>query len=178
MSQFFVSGGQSIGVSASASVLQMNIQDWFPFGLTGLISLQSKGLSRVFSDTTVQKHQFFGAQLSLSSFLKERKWKKVKSLSCVRLFATPWTTAHQAPPSMGFSRQEYWSGLPFPSPYPASWAAIKMMCFRYRHTHLTHKPHILLLKIIFILYINQRRLVCTVGTCCKSQWLQRLISHR
>ena len=61
----FASGGQSIGVSASASVLPMNIQDWFPLGLTGLISLQSKGLSRVFSNTTVQKHQFFGTQLSL-----------------------------------------------------------------------------------------------------------------
>jgi len=67
MSQFFTSGGQSIGVSASASVLPMNIQDWFPLGLTGLISLQSKGLSRVFSNTTVQKHQFFSAQLSLWS---------------------------------------------------------------------------------------------------------------
>ena len=65
MSQFFASGGQSIGVSASASVLQMNIQDWFPLGLTGLISLLSKGLSRVFSNTRVQKHQFFGTQLSL-----------------------------------------------------------------------------------------------------------------
>ena len=65
MSQFFTLGGQSIGVSASASVLPMNIQDWFPLGLTGLISLQSKGLSRVFSNTTVQKHHFFGAQLSL-----------------------------------------------------------------------------------------------------------------
>ena len=65
MSQFFASGGQSIGASASASVLPMNIQDWFPLGLTSLISLQSKGLSRVFSRTTVQKHQFFGAQLSL-----------------------------------------------------------------------------------------------------------------
>ena len=56
MSQFFASGGQSIGVSASASVLPMNIQDWFPLGLIGLISLKSKGLSRVFSNTTVQKH--------------------------------------------------------------------------------------------------------------------------
>ena len=65
MSQFFTSGGQSIGVSASASVFPMNIQDWFPLGLTGWISLQSKVLSRVFSNTTVQKHQFFGAQLSL-----------------------------------------------------------------------------------------------------------------
>ena len=65
MSQLFISGGQSIGVSASTSVLPMNIQDWFPLGWTGCISLQSKGLSRVFSNTTVQKHQFFGAQLSL-----------------------------------------------------------------------------------------------------------------
>ena len=65
MSQFFSSGGQSIGVSALASVLPMNIQDWFPLGLTGLISFQSKGLSRIFSNTTVPKHQFFGAQLSL-----------------------------------------------------------------------------------------------------------------
>ena len=64
MSQFFTSGGQSIGASASASVFPMNIQDWYP-GLTGLISLLFKGLSRVFSNTTVQKHQFFGAQLSL-----------------------------------------------------------------------------------------------------------------
>ena len=61
ISQFFVSGGQSIGVSAS--VLPMNIQDWFALGLTGWICLQSKGLSRIFSNTTVQNHQFFGAQL-------------------------------------------------------------------------------------------------------------------
>ena len=67
MTQFFASGGQSIGVSASTSVLPMNIQDWFPLGWTGWISLPSKGLSRVFSNTTVQKHQFFGAQLSLWS---------------------------------------------------------------------------------------------------------------
>ena len=64
MSQFFASGGQSIGVSPSESVPPMNIQDSFPLGLTGLISLQSKRFSRVFSNTTVQKHQFFGAQLS------------------------------------------------------------------------------------------------------------------
>ena len=62
MSQYFASGGQNIGVSASASVLLMNIQDWFPLRLTCLISLQSKGLSRVFSNTTVHKHQFFGGQ--------------------------------------------------------------------------------------------------------------------
>ena len=65
MSHFFTSGGQGIGVSTSASVLSMDIQDWFPLGWTDWISLQSKGLSRVFSNTTVQKHQFFGAQLSL-----------------------------------------------------------------------------------------------------------------
>ena len=65
MSQFFASGGQSIRVSASASVLPMNIQDWFPLEWTGLISLQSKGLSRVLSNTTVQKHQFFCTRLSL-----------------------------------------------------------------------------------------------------------------
>ena len=65
MSQLFTSGGQSIGVSASTSVLPMNSQDWFPLGWTGWISLLSKGLSRVLSNTTVQKHQFFCTQLSL-----------------------------------------------------------------------------------------------------------------
>ena len=65
MSQLFASGGQSIGVSASTSVLPMNTQDWSPSGWTGWFSLQFKRLSRVISNTTVQKHQFFGAQLSL-----------------------------------------------------------------------------------------------------------------
>ena len=65
MSQLFTSGGQSIGVLASKSVLPMNTQDWSPLGRTGWISLQSKGLSRVFSNTTLQKHHFFRAQLSL-----------------------------------------------------------------------------------------------------------------
>ena len=68
------SGGQSIGISASASVLPMNTQDWFLLGLTSLISLQSKGLSRVFSNTTVQKHQFFGTQLSLWSNSHIHTW--------------------------------------------------------------------------------------------------------
>ena len=67
MSLFFASRGQSIGASASASVLPMNIQGWFPLGFIGLISLLSKGCSRVFSSTTVGKHQFFGAQPSLQS---------------------------------------------------------------------------------------------------------------
>ena len=65
ISQLFTSGGQSIGVSPVQSILPMNTQDWSPLGWIGWISLQSKGLSRVFSNTTVQKHQFFGAQLSL-----------------------------------------------------------------------------------------------------------------
>ena len=74
MSQLFTSGGQSIGVSASTSVLPMNTQHWFPLGWTGWISSQSKGLSRVFSNTTVQKHQFFGAQLSLQSNSHIHTW--------------------------------------------------------------------------------------------------------
>ena len=75
MSQFFTSGGQRIGVSASASVLPMNTQDyWFPLGWTGWISLLSKGLSRVFFNTTVQKHQFFSAQLSLESNSHIHTW--------------------------------------------------------------------------------------------------------
>ena len=75
VSQFFPSGGQSIGVSASASALPMNSRDWFPLGWTGLISLQSKGLSSVLtSNTTVQKHQFFGTQPSLWSDCHIHTW--------------------------------------------------------------------------------------------------------
>ena len=74
MSQLFISGGQSIGASVSVSVLPMNSQDWLPLRLTSLISLQFKGLSRVFSNTTVQKHQFFNAQLSLWSNSHIHTW--------------------------------------------------------------------------------------------------------
>ena len=74
MSQFFTSGGQSTGLLPSASVLPINIYDWFSLGLTGLISLLFKGLSRVFSNSTVQKHQFFGAQLSLWSNSHIHTW--------------------------------------------------------------------------------------------------------
>ena len=74
VSQLFASGGQSIGVSASTSVLPMNTQDWSPLGWTGWISLQSKGISRVFSNMTVQKHQFFSAQLSLYSNSHIHAW--------------------------------------------------------------------------------------------------------
>ena len=78
ISQHFTSGSQSIEVSASASVLPMNIHDWFPLWLTGLISLLSKGLTRVYSSTTIQKHQFFGAQPSLwsNSHTSMYYWKK------------------------------------------------------------------------------------------------------
>ena len=74
MSQIFTSGGQSIGVSASTSVLPTNIQDWFPLGWTSGISLESKGLSRVSSNTTVQKHKFFGVQLSFYSYFHIHTW--------------------------------------------------------------------------------------------------------
>ena len=74
VSQFFTSRGQRIGASASASVLPVNIQDWFPLGWTGLISLQSKGLWRLFSNTTIPKHQFFGTQLSLWSNSHTHTW--------------------------------------------------------------------------------------------------------
>ena len=80
MSQLFTSGSQSIGVSALASVLPMNSQDWSPLGWTGWTSLQSKGLSRVFSNTTVQKHQFFGAQLSSQSNSHIHTWLLEKTL--------------------------------------------------------------------------------------------------
>ena len=76
ISQFSTSGGQSIGASASESVLPMNIQNWFPLGWTGWICLQSKGLSRVFS--TVEKHQFFGAQLSLWPYFHMQTWLQEK----------------------------------------------------------------------------------------------------
>ena len=78
MSQLFAWGGQSIGVSASASVLPKNTQDWSPSEWTDWISLQSKGLSRVFSNTTVQKHQFFGAQLSSQSNSHIHTWPQEK----------------------------------------------------------------------------------------------------
>ena len=79
MSQLFTSGGQNIGVSASTSVLPMNTQDWSPLEWTGWISLESKGLSRVFANTTVQKHQFFGVQLSSQSNSHIHTWPLEKT---------------------------------------------------------------------------------------------------
>ena len=135
MSQLFTSAVQSIGVSTSASVLPMNIQDWFPLGLTGWISLQSKGLSRVVAAAAKSLQlcptlcdptdgsppgspvpgilQARTLEWVAISFSNAWKWKvKVNLLCRARLLATPWTAAFQAPPSMGFSRQEYWSGVP------------------------------------------------------------------
>ena len=85
MSQFFTSGGQSIGVSASASVLPVNIQDWFPLGWTGLIALQSKELSRVFSNTTVRKHQFFPLRLYDPTFTSVLDYLKNHSFDSMDL---------------------------------------------------------------------------------------------
>ena len=98
MSRLFASGGQSIRVSASASVLAMNIQERFPLGLTGLISSQCKGLSRVFSSATIQKNQFFGAQPSLWSNSHIHTWLSEKPLekemathSNILAWEIPWT---------------------------------------------------------------------------------------
>ena len=134
MSQLFTTGGRSIGASDLASVLPMNIPGWFASELTGLISLQSKGLSRVFSSTTVRKHQFFGAQPSFMVQLSYLYMTTGKTIALTlwifvgqvmsllfffaffpQLFAVPWSIAHYAPLSMRFSSREYWSGLPFPS---------------------------------------------------------------
>ena len=98
MSQLFPWGGQSIGVSASASVLPVNTQDWSPLGWTGWISLQPKGLAVLLK---------FNSHAILFLYLL------VAQCVCW-LFTTPWIVASQATLSMGFPRQEYWSGLPFP----------------------------------------------------------------
>ena len=90
MSQLFASRGQSTGASASASVLPMNTPDWFPLGLIGLIFLQSKGLPRVFSSTTLWKHQFFGAQLSLWSNSTIHMWLLIKYLWLYRPLSAKW----------------------------------------------------------------------------------------
>ena len=111
VSQLFAWGGQSTGVSALASFLPKKSQGWSPSEWTGWISLKSKGLSSIFSNTTVQKHQFFSSQISSQSNCHIHTWPQD---------ATPWTVARQLPLSMESSRQEYWSGLPFPSPGESS----------------------------------------------------------
>ena len=92
-SQIFAWGGQSIGVSASVSVLPMNTQDWSPLGWTGWIFLQSKGLSRVFSNTTVQKHQFFGTLLL--SHRKEHLWVSSNEVDEPRTYYTEWSKSER-----------------------------------------------------------------------------------
>ena len=111
-SQLFTSGGQSIGVSASKSVLPMNTQDWSPLGWTGWISLQFKGLSRVFSNTSVQKHQFFGIQISLNSnshiltWLLEKPWPWLdRPLSNVSTFQYAVYVGHNFPSKESFNFQ-------------------------------------------------------------------------
>ena len=116
LSQLFTSDGQSIGASTSASVLPMTIQGWFPLRLTGLISLLSKGFSRVFTSYSskapiLRCSAFFTVYIRVLLLLL-----LLSCFSCGWLCVTPYTAAHQAPPSLGFSRQEHWSGLPFPSP--------------------------------------------------------------
>ena len=91
MSQLFASGGQSIGVSASTPVLPMNTQDWAPLGWTGWISLQSKGLSRVFSNTTVQKHQFFRHSTFFIVQLSHASEKAMATHSGILAWKIPWT---------------------------------------------------------------------------------------
>ena len=90
MIQFFPSGGQSIAASASASVLLVNIQDWFPLELTGLISLLSKGFSSVFSSTTIWKHQFFSTQPSLWSFSHNRTYTGKTTALTTRTLSVKW----------------------------------------------------------------------------------------
>ena len=132
MSQFFTSGGQIIGVSASVSFLPMNIQDWFPLELTDFISLQSTAAAKSLQPCPALCDPIGGSppgspipgilqartlEWVAISFSNAWKWKvKVKMFSRVRPSATPWTAASQAPLSMGFSMQEYWSGVPLLSP--------------------------------------------------------------
>ena len=116
MSQFFAWGGQSTGVSASTSVLPMNTQDWSPLGWTGWISLQLKGLSRVFSNTTVQKHQFFSAQVSLQSNSHIHTWPLEKPW--------PWPDGLYIYIYKGNDNPRQYSCLENPMDGGAQWAAV------------------------------------------------------
>ena len=137
MSQLFASGGQSVGVSASASVLPMNTQDWSPLGWTGWIFLQSKGLSRVFSNTPVQKHQFFSAQLSFFFLL---------------FFFKTWNTVLVLPniktnPPQVYMCSPSWALLPPPSPHHPSGSSQctspkhRVSCFLYSPTLTSIHDH-------------------------------------
>ena len=125
VSWLVASGGWSIGTSASASVLAVYIQGWFPLALIDLISLLFKGLSSDFSSTTVWRHQFTLPYMFVWFCIEQdphgpcfhrAEACMLSRFSHVWLFVTPWTVARQAPLSLGFSKQEYWSGLPCLSP--------------------------------------------------------------
>ena len=127
--QLFASGGKSTGDSSSTSVLPMNTQDWSALGWTYRVSAKPLQSCLTLCDPIDGSPpgspvpgilQARTLEWVAISFFNAWKWKEeVKSFSRVQLFATPWTAAHQAPPSMGFSRQEYWSGVPLPSPRAA-----------------------------------------------------------
>ena len=119
MSLLFASGGQSIGVSASTSVLPMNTQDWFPLGWTGWISLQSKGLSRVFSKTTVQKHQFFCARLSFFFLILFYLFIFFNFIFKLHNIVLVLPNIEMNPPQV-YPHSPSWTLLPPPSPYPPS----------------------------------------------------------
>ena len=123
MNQISASGDQSIGASASASVLPMNTQDWFPLGLTSWISLQSKGLSRVLPNTAVQKHQFFSAKLSLwpKSHIQHDYWKNHSFDQMDLCDYMDWVTKH--------------STVPIPAPQQSLWE-VAYHSFGSPHSHL------------------------------------------
>ena len=147
--QLFVSGGQSIGVSASTSVLQMNIQDCFPLGWTGWISLQSKGLSRVFSNNTVQKHQFFGTQARHGSVvacwrvggtecstcpIPLRAWYVLKEVTIIFITSTivqPQVNSREGtqlhPPTEKIGLKIYWAWPPHQNKTPLSVSPIRKL---------------------------------------------------
>ena len=113
---FELGGGQSFGASTSAAVLPMNIQGWFPLGLT-LLAVQESSPAPGGLRLSLILYSWINLLYPPGKLINsELLFSSVQSLSHVRLFVTPWTVARQAPLSMGFSRQEYWSELPFPSP--------------------------------------------------------------
>ena len=124
--QLFTSGGQRIGVSASTSVLPMNIEGWFPSGWTGWISLQSRGLSRVFSNTTVQKHQFFCAQLSLWANSHIHTWLLEKP--SILAWKIPWLEERGRLQPMELLRVRH------------DWVTSLSLFFSHIHTWLLEKP--------------------------------------
>ena len=144
MSGLFTSGGQSIGASALATVLPMNIQDWLPLGLTGLTFSLSKGLSRFFSSTIVQKHQFYHTQPSLWVQLSHPYMTIGKTMCVSHSVMSNSATPCQALLSMGFSRQKYWKGLPLPSggsSWPRDWTWVSCTAGRFFTVSASWRNH-------------------------------------